>query len=156
MVRLIDYLPAVSQHGRVKDPALVRLLEEAARGVERDTAAALSDRGVGELSPGRATALVLVDRGGTRLTELAVRASISKQAMMQVVDELERLGCVRRVRDPKDARAKVVKLTAKGVRYRAEAGRAVTSAETRAKRRLGEQRYERLRGSLQELAATAE
>lgn len=51
---------------------------------------------------------------GARLTELAERASISKQSMGQVIDELEYLGYVERVPDPLDRRAKIVQFTKRG------------------------------------------
>jgi DNA-binding MarR family transcriptional regulator len=114
---------------------------------------ALEDRGVGELRPSQAAALLLVDRSGTRLSELAERAGITKQAMMQLVDQLESQGCLRRTPDPNDARAKVVRLTAKGLRYRARARGALHAVESRARRHLGRRRYEGLRGALQDLTA---
>lgn len=51
---------------------------------------------------------------GTRITELAEKLEISKQAVSQVVDELEELGVVERVPDHQDARAKLVRFTARG------------------------------------------
>jgi DNA-binding MarR family transcriptional regulator len=75
--------------------------------------------------------------------------------MMLVVDELETRGYVRRVPDPDDARAKVVRLTARGRRYVAEARRAVAAVEARARRELGDRRYEALWSALEELAGTA-
>ena len=42
---------------------------------------------------------------GSRLTELARRASMSKQAMGKLVDQCEAWGLVRRIGDPRDARA---------------------------------------------------
>ncbi|MCP4444251.1 MAG: winged helix DNA-binding protein [Myxococcales bacterium] len=51
---------------------------------------------------------------GTRITTLAARMEISKQAVGQVVEELEQMGLVRRVPDPSDGRAKLVKFTAAG------------------------------------------
>jgi DNA-binding MarR family transcriptional regulator len=140
----------------VNDLGLLGLLEEAVRSLERDTAEALRDRGVGELSPGRATAILLVDRAGTRLTELARRASVTKQAMMQMVDELESLGLVRRVEDPGDGRAKVVRLTRKGLRERAEARRAAALVDARVRRTLGDRRFQVLKSSLAELSGFAE
>jgi DNA-binding MarR family transcriptional regulator len=137
------------------DAGLSRALLDASRALDADLQAALLDRGV-DLSPGLARGILLVDRTGTRLSDLASRAQISKQAMMQVVDDLEARGCVRRTPDPSDSRAKVVKLTAKGLRQRAEARRAFASVEGRTKRLLGDRRYEALKGSLRELAARAE
>jgi DNA-binding MarR family transcriptional regulator len=71
--------------------------------------------------------------------------------MMLLVDDLETRGYVRRVPDAEDARAKVVRLTARGRRYVAEARRAVAAVEARARRELGDRRYESLRGVLEEL-----
>jgi DNA-binding MarR family transcriptional regulator len=48
---------------------------------------------------------------GSRLTELAERAGLTKQAVGEAVTELERLGYVTRVPDPDDGRAKLIKLT---------------------------------------------
>ncbi len=76
---------------------------------------------------------------------------MSKQGMMLLVDDLEQRGYVRRVPDPDDARAKVVRLTARGRRYVAEGRRVVAAIEARARRELGDRRYEALRGSLEEL-----
>ena len=133
-----------------------RLLLEAFRALESELGPALEDRGAFELTPSQARALLLVDRAGTRLTELARRAGVTKQAMMQMVDDLQGMGCVRRTPDPDDARAKVVRLTAKGVRQRARARKAVLTVEGRLKRRLGPRRYEVLRVGLEELTVPEE
>ena len=132
------------------------LLLEAFRALDREVAGALEDRGIGDLRPSQAKALILVERTGTRLTDLSVRAGVSKQAMMQVVDDLQGKGLVRRATDAGDARAKIVKLTAKGLRQRAEARRALTSVEGRLRRRLGDRRYDSLRAVLEELSAEEE
>jgi len=136
----------------MSDLGLLRLLLEAFRAVDGRVGEALDDRGSAGLSPGHASALIIIDRGGTRLTDLAGRAGITKQAMMQVVDDLESGGYVRRVPDAKDARAKVVKLTAKGVRERADARRAISAVEARARRQLGARRFDALRDALEALA----
>ncbi|NUR92257.1 MAG: MarR family transcriptional regulator [Nonomuraea sp.] len=52
--------------------------------------------------------------GGSRLAELAESAELSKQTVGSIVDQLEKSGYVRRVADPSDARARLVRLTAKG------------------------------------------
>src|SRR3989442_15028947 len=97
------------------------MLLEAFRALDGEIEDAMQDRGVADLRPSQASAPLLIERAGTRLSELATRADITKQAMMQVVDDLESRGDVRRTADPNDARAKGVKLTAKGLRQRAEA-----------------------------------
>ena len=136
--------------------AVSRMLLEAFRALDREIEEALLDRGASELSPSQARALLLVDRAGTRLTEIATRAGVTKQAMMQMVDELEESGCLRRTPDLEDGRAKVVRLTAKGVRQRARARQAVAAVETRIRRRLGTRLYEALHAALEELTAEEE
>jgi DNA-binding MarR family transcriptional regulator len=137
------------------EPTLNRLLLEAFRALDAEIASGLQDRGVSDLRPSQATAILLIDRTGTRLSDLSIRAQISKQAMMQVVDDLQSKGLARRTADPADARAKIVKLTAKGLRHRAEARRAVGAVEARARRRLGDG-YDSLKASLVELASGQE
>ena len=51
---------------------------------------------------------------GTRITDLADRLGISKQAASQLVDDLEGFGVVERVADPDDARARRVVFTKRG------------------------------------------
>jgi DNA-binding MarR family transcriptional regulator len=128
-----------------------RMLLDAFRSVDRQIDAALEARGAANLSPRHATALVLIDKKGIRLTDLAVRAGITKQAMMQVVNDLEKRGLVTRSADPGDARAKTVSLTAKGQKERTEAGKAVSAAEQKVRRKLGPNRYESLRQTLADL-----
>ncbi|MBL4683930.1 MAG: winged helix-turn-helix transcriptional regulator [Nannocystaceae bacterium] len=52
--------------------------------------------------------------GGTRVTDLANKVGITKQAVGQLVDDLQRFGVVERVPDPDDRRAKRVCFTEAG------------------------------------------
>ena len=53
---------------------------------------------------------------GVRLTELADKIGVTKQAIGPLVDDLEREGFVERVDDPADRRAKRIRWTKKGQR----------------------------------------
>jgi DNA-binding MarR family transcriptional regulator len=53
---------------------------------------------------------------GIRLTELAERIGVTKQAIGPLVDDLEHEGVVERVEDPRDRRAKRIRWTRKGQR----------------------------------------
>jgi len=139
----------------VDEQSLTRLLLDAFRALDSETGTNLQDRGV-DLSPSNARAILFIERAGTRLSDLAQRGLITKQAMMQVVDDLEAKGLVRRTPDQADARAKLVRLTAKGLRQRAEARRAVATVESRARRTLGDRRYDALKAILVELATSEE
>jgi DNA-binding MarR family transcriptional regulator len=152
MVKLIDRSDRGAQDAHVADGDLVRLLLEAHRSLATELRSSLEERGYPDARPAHAAVFMNIDRrSGTRLTDLARRARISKQGMMLIVDELEGRGYVRRVRDVEDARAKVVRLTARGRRYVAEARRAMAAVEARARRELGDRRYEALRSSLDQL-----
>ena len=142
--------------GGVLQPGLPRMLWDTVRTRDGEITRALLDRGVADLTPSQARAVLLIDRTGTRLTELAQRAGVTKQAMMQMVDDLQAAGCVRRAPDPEDGRAKVVKLTARGLRQRAQARKAMAVVEARIRRRLGHRRYEGLKSILEELSAEEE
>ncbi len=53
---------------------------------------------------------------GTRLTDLARAVGVSKQAVHQLVGELEEMALLERVPDPRDGRAKLVRFTRRGRR----------------------------------------
>ena len=55
-----------------------------------------------------------VKADGSRLTELARAARMTVPAMLELVDDLERLGYAERRPDPSDRRAKLLNLTDKG------------------------------------------
>jgi DNA-binding MarR family transcriptional regulator len=57
-----------------------------------------------------------IDLDGIRLTDIASRAGVTKQAVGQTIDDLERMGIVERLSDPKDGRAKLVRFSARGRR----------------------------------------
>lgn len=64
------------------------------------------------------TALISnLDVEGSRIVTLARRAGVSKQAMGQLVAELEKRGYVERVPDPEDGRAVLVRFTAQGWQF---------------------------------------
>ena len=71
---------------------------------------------------------------------------------MSIVDDLEGRGYVRRIADPTDTRAKLVRLTTRGRSAAAECRRAVLSVDQRTKRRLGDRAYDALVDALVELA----
>lgn len=135
---------------------LPRLLLEARRALAADLDADLAERGYPDLRPGHAAVFLEIDRrSGSRITELAEASRLTKQGMMALVDDLEARGYVRRVPDPSDARAKLVRLTARGRVAAAECRRGVQALDQRTRRRLGES-YDVLLEVLDELGAPAE
>jgi DNA-binding MarR family transcriptional regulator len=74
---------------------------------------------------------------GSRLTELAHSAGMSKQAMGDLVDQCEAWGLVRRVPDPLDARAKRVVFSDTGLDWLQAFRLAVQQAEQEFRAQVG-------------------
>lgn len=91
------------------------LLRVPANAFQRRIAEALQQRWP-ELRPAHMVVFQHLDHppGGTRLTDLAERAQLSKQALIEVVDFMEKHGHVERIPDPTDRRAKLLRMTGKG------------------------------------------
>lgn len=92
-----------------------------------------------------------IDWTGTRLTELAARASMTVPSMAELVDELQAAGYVERRSDPTDGRAKLIILTRKGKRALARALRTVEDIERSYAEALGPLRYAALVSTLHDL-----
>ena len=75
--------------------------------------------GFAEVRPAYGSLLLpLYEEDGLRVGELARRAGLSKQTLTTMVRLLERDGLVSRRRDPDDARASRIHLTARAKRFR--------------------------------------
>lgn len=136
-----------------KRASLGQLLFKAARLMNEQAVDRVRASGVKGLRLGHTALLPHLDFEGTRLTQLAERAGISKQAAGQAVEELERLGVVRREPDPEDGRAKRVRLTPRGLRALLHGLGVLTELEEALAQRLGARRAASLR---EELAALVE
>lgn len=75
---------------------------------------------------------------GSRLTDLAQRAGMTKQAMGDLVTQCEAWGLVVRAPDPLDARARVVKFTDSGLAWLRAFRDAVLQAEAEFRAEVGE------------------
>lgn len=79
-----------------------------------------------------------LDLQGTRLTELADKAGMSKQAMGDLVDQCEAWDLVRREPDPRDARARLVVFTPTGLLWLQAFKDAVSQAEREFRAEIGQ------------------
>ncbi len=91
----------------------------------------IRDGGFRSVSEVHMTLLRNIDLAGTRPTELAARARMTKQAMTDLVLRTEQLGLVVRVPDPNDGRAKMVVFTKIGLRLHEQVRIGVEQAEQR-------------------------
>jgi DNA-binding MarR family transcriptional regulator len=112
-------------------PALAPLVQAAYQAADRAITRRLRARGF-EVTRAHSAVLANIDiEGGTRATVLAERAGVTKQAIGQVIDDLERRGFVTRTEDPDDRRARLIKLRASGRRVIASARDVIQAIEAR-------------------------
>ncbi|MEM7154308.1 MAG: MarR family transcriptional regulator [Myxococcota bacterium] len=97
-----------------------------------------------------------IDLEGTRLTDLARRVGITKQAAGQLVGELEQMGVVERSPDPEDGRAKRIRFIREGPRSVLQGLAVLREVEAQLEAQLGKSRMRSLHGSLLELLAVLE
>ncbi|HZN90484.1 MAG TPA: MarR family transcriptional regulator [Thermoleophilaceae bacterium] len=112
-----------------------------------------AERGHPEIRPPHGNVMQFLDGDGTRVSVLAERAQMTKQAMAELVLYLEQRGYVERVPDPSDRRAKLVRATPRGEQLYAIAREVVAEIEADWTERLGEAKMRRLRELLEELNA---
>lgn len=86
--------------------------------------------------------------GGARISELATKVGISKQAVGQLVDDLEAAGVVERTPDPDDARAKRVRWTPKGKKALLSGLATLREVEDELRRAIGDRRWSALHDAL--------
>ena len=96
--------------------------------------------------------LDLIEEGGTRPSDLAQGATISKQAVGQRIRELAERGWVELRPDPSDGRAVLVHRTAQGAQVRRRLRQAIATLEAEWAAEVGAERYEVFRAVLDELA----
>ena len=101
------------------------------------------------------TVFVHIDLDGIRLTQLAERASMTPQAMGELVDDLVQMGYVARIPDPSDGRAKLIVLTDKGYDNLQAAFDTISGIERDLAKLLGKRGLVDLRASLREIIASA-
>ena len=89
-----------------------------------------------------------IDPQGTRLSVLAERAQVAKQTATALVDHLERSGYVERVPDPADGRARLVRLTRRGMQVIPVARAEERVIEQEWTQHLGARRMRQLREAL--------
>jgi DNA-binding MarR family transcriptional regulator len=113
----------------------------------------LKEAGHPTIRQGHGCVFRFVHEGGSRLTDLAESSGLSKQAVGEVVDDLETLGYVERAQDPEDGRAKLIRLTERGAEARRTALEIFADIERDWTERYGAKRVATMRKLLEEIAA---
>jgi DNA-binding MarR family transcriptional regulator len=98
-----------------RDAATLQLLFKAARLANEQALACAAGGAPGPpVRPAHTALFPHLDFDGIRLTDLASRVGVTKQAVGQLVDDLAALGMVERVSDPTDRRAKRIRFSRRG------------------------------------------
>jgi DNA-binding MarR family transcriptional regulator len=89
-----------------------------------------------------------LDLTGTRVSQLARRAGMTKQAMGELVSQCAALRLVATSADPSDKRARIVRFTTEGRRWLEAFRQAVDQAEREMREQVGSMAMDVLRGAL--------
>ena len=113
--------------------------------------AELKENGFEDISPSHGWIFHNTKEEGSRITELAAIAKITKQSMSALVAQLEKTGYVKKRPDPTDKRAWLLLLTAKGKKVK-EAGQEINFLfEKKWEQKLGKKDYALFRQLLMKL-----
>lgn len=118
--------------------------------------AQLAERGFAEVRPAHSSVFRYILPKGSRVSDLAERAGMTKQSMAYLAQALADLGHVTIVPDPDDRRAKLVRLTPRGEAVWAALIALSLEAEREAAAMIGPERMATLREGLTALAEALE
>lgn len=117
------------------------------RGLSRVTQRA----GLPRLRPSHMAVLPHIEFAGTRMSTLAERLGVTKQAVSQTIEDLEILGIIKRIADPVDGRAKLVVFSEEAPKFLMQGMEVLATVDADLKTRLGSERYESLLAVLLEV-----
>jgi len=132
---------------------LIQLLDVALGDFSGELAKRVEAAGYTDIRPGHGCVFGTIDPEGSRLTDLAHRANMTKQSVGEATSDLEQRGYVERVPDPNDGRAKIIRLTERGREAHAIGSRLIDDLEREWAERYGEERVAALREALEEITA---
>jgi DNA-binding MarR family transcriptional regulator len=118
------------------------------RSLENRVFAALGEAGFSDLTTAQMKLVQRIGPHGSRLTDLAEQAQVTKQTAGYLVDQLEQSGWVERVPDPTDGRARLIRLTGRAQKAIPIADAAVAEVTAEWESHLGSRRMQQLRGAL--------
>jgi DNA-binding MarR family transcriptional regulator len=144
-------LPGESRDAR---PNIGILLRAPYQEIVRRIAEELAEAGFDDIRPAHTAVFQHIKADGSRLSELAKRAQLTKQSMGYLVDYLEERGYVERKADRSDRRASLIFLTERGWNQIRAALAIIASIEEEWARSLGTRDMEQLRRHLARLNQT--
>ena len=128
----------------------------ASRAMEARVSDAVVEAGYDDITLAQSRIAARIGPNGTRVTDLAEQARVTKQTASFLVAQLERAGYVHRVPDPSDARARLVRIAPRGTEVIAVARKVEVEVEAEWTRHLGKRRAAQLRDALIRLREIAD
>jgi DNA-binding MarR family transcriptional regulator len=139
-------------YNRVDMPTSLQILFRDARSAIEDAVRAdLAENGFGDVTPAQTAVLRNLGEDGSRPSDLAADAGVTRQAITKVVDELEQLDLVRRDPDPDDGRGVIVRYTDRGRAGLAIARKRMLALERAWAAQVGADRWAEVRSTLETL-----
>ena len=132
---------------------MIRLLDAAFDEFSEQLASRVLAAGYTDIRPGHGCVFGNIDPDGSRLTDLADRAGMTKQSVGEVTSDLEQRGYVERVPDPADGRAKIIRLTNRGREAQAIGRGLIEDIERDWAERFGSEQVAALRAALEAITA---
>ncbi len=127
------------------------LLTAAERSLSSRLEEGIRAAGYSDLRAAHAQVFVAIDPEGSRLTELAGRAGMTKQAMGELVRYLEQHGYLEVEPDSRDRRAKLIRPTSRGWRAHETSIAMQAESDRRLAEQLGDQALRDLRTNLRRI-----
>ncbi|NUT34109.1 MAG: MarR family transcriptional regulator [Hamadaea sp.] len=121
--------------------------------VQREMGETMEREGFTPLSPRYGAVLAYLDEDGSRATDLAQLSGQHKQVIGTLVDEMEKLGLVRREPDPADRRAKLIIPTEDGLARMRRSDDIMAEIEARHEKELGRSAYAAFKQAFQQITA---
>ena len=147
-----DGVPSVEQLEVLKSRSIAQLAMRCGRLIN-ELGFAMAREANPDIRAGHLALMPHLEHTGSRVTEIAERAGISKQAVSVHVAELIDMRILEAVADPLDGRAKLIRFTKQG---RAEIARGLgllANIDARIREELGQRRSDALRRSLADVDA---
>jgi DNA-binding MarR family transcriptional regulator len=132
---------------------MIRLLDAAFDEFSEQLTRRVLAAGYTDIRPGHGCVFGNIDPDGSRLTDLAGRAGMTKQSVGEVTSDLEQRGYLERVPDPADGRAKIIRLTNRGREAQAIGRGLIEDIERDWAERFGTEHLAALRAALETITA---
>lgn len=136
-----------------RDEHFGRLLQTAYRDFNARALGKMHQAGYKDLTQFEAELVSYIELDGSRIRSLTLKTGVTKQAIGEAVSRLVSLGYIKKVRDPADKRAQILRFTTLGEQFLLDAHRVKADIEQQYMAILGRPVFESLQKNLHRLAS---